>query len=128
MCEKYNLDSHVEFLGPLFEAKKEDVLRDADAVILPSYSEGLPMSVLEAWSYQLPVLMTKECNLPEGFEAQAAIKLELDHSSIAGQLANINNLNKEQLEEMSNKGYNLVSSHFTWGVLLNKWNKLILGY
>ena len=117
LCEKYNLDSHVEFLGPLFEAKKEDVLRDADAFILPSYSEGLPMSVLEAWSYQLPVLMTKECNLPEGFEAQAAIKLELDPSSIAGQLAYLNNLNKEQLEEMSNKGYNLVSSHFTWGCI-----------
>ena len=35
--------------------------------ILPSFSEGLPMAVLEAWAYGLPVLMTDHCNLPEGF-------------------------------------------------------------
>jgi hypothetical protein len=42
---------------------------------LPSFSEGLPMSVLEAWSYGLPVVMTPECNLPEGFACGAALEI-----------------------------------------------------
>ena len=25
------------------------------------------MSILEAWAYELPVVMTDYCNLPEGF-------------------------------------------------------------
>ncbi len=66
-------NSSVVFAGPAFGETKEALMRSADAFILPSLSEGLPMSVLEAWAYGLPVLMTEECNLPEGFAAGAAI-------------------------------------------------------
>jgi glycosyltransferase involved in cell wall biosynthesis len=65
----------IVFTGPAFGDRKDALLRRADAFILPSFSEGLPMSVLEAWSYRLPVLMTEHCNLPEGFAADAAIRI-----------------------------------------------------
>jgi poly(glycerol-phosphate) alpha-glucosyltransferase len=41
------------------------------------------MSVLEAWAYGLPVVMTPECNLPEGFASGAA--LEIRNSSTSQQ-------------------------------------------
>jgi poly(glycerol-phosphate) alpha-glucosyltransferase len=66
------LDSEVVFWGPAFGDDKKSLLRSADAFILPSFSEGLPMSVLEAWAHGLPVVMTPECNLPEGFAADAS--------------------------------------------------------
>ena len=65
----------VLFFGPAFGEEKEALLRSADAFILPSFSEGLPMSVLEACSYGLPVVMTPECNLPEGFACGAALEI-----------------------------------------------------
>ncbi len=64
-------------------APKSRRLRSCDAFILPSFSEGLPMVVLEAWAYGKPVLMTPECNLPEGFAANAAIRIETNPESIA---------------------------------------------
>jgi poly(glycerol-phosphate) alpha-glucosyltransferase len=66
----------VLFLGPKFGEEKEALYRNCDAFILPSFSEGLPMVVLEAWAYGKPVLMTPECNLPEGFAAGAALRIE----------------------------------------------------
>src|SRR5207245_2579441 len=50
--------SSVAFLGPRFGADKNACYRACDAFILPSFSEGLPMTVLEAWAYAKPVLMT----------------------------------------------------------------------
>ena len=36
------------------------------------------MSILEAWAYELPVVMTDYCNLPEGFSADAAIHIDTE--------------------------------------------------
>ena len=66
----------VHFIGPQYGDAKLATLCGADAFVLPSVSEGLPMAVLEAWTHGLPVLMIPRCNLPEGFAAGAAIRIE----------------------------------------------------
>ncbi len=77
------LKDSVEFLGPVFGEAKQQLLDRVGGFILPSLSEGLPMTVLEAWANELPVIMTEMCNLPEGFRAQAAIRIEPTPDSIA---------------------------------------------
>ena len=47
------------------------------------------MTVLEAWAHAKPVLMTPECNLPEGFEADAALRIGTTPEEIAAGLRNI---------------------------------------
>src|SRR6185436_2371008 len=76
----------VVFPGGIFAEEKEAALRNARAFILPSFSEGFPMSVLEAWSYGLPVLMTRECNIPEAFGPGAAIEISTDPAALARSL------------------------------------------
>jgi poly(glycerol-phosphate) alpha-glucosyltransferase len=110
----FSLQSSVFFHGPAFGRDKEDLLRSADAFILPSFSEGLPMSVLEAWSYRLPVVMTPECNLPEGFAADAAIRIETSVESIAEGLGTLFFMNDADLMTMGAKGRGLVEERFTW--------------
>ncbi|MCF7816550.1 MAG: glycosyltransferase [Kiritimatiellales bacterium] len=104
----------VSFVGAQFGNAKETLLRSVDAFILPSFSEGLPMSVLEAWSYRLPVLMTGFCNLPEGFKADAAIHIEPTVESIATGLAELAGLPLERLGSMGVNGRRLVEETFTW--------------
>lgn len=58
----------------------------ADMFILPSKSEGLPMTVLEAWSIDCAVMMTRACNLPIGFELEAAIEIPEDADGIFAEL------------------------------------------
>lgn len=114
LCNNYNLESEIKFLGPLFYDKKVEVLKNADAFILPSYSEGLPMSILEAWSYQLPVLMTRECNLPEGFDNNAAIEVSLSPNDISKKLIYLDNMSLDDYKFMSKSAIELVSQKFTW--------------
>jgi poly(glycerol-phosphate) alpha-glucosyltransferase len=77
------LNESVHFLGPQFGELKAACFQAAAAFILPSVSEGLPMTVLEAWAHGLPVLMTPQCNLPYGFQAGAALRIEPEAASIA---------------------------------------------
>jgi poly(glycerol-phosphate) alpha-glucosyltransferase len=107
-------DADILLWGPAFGREKEDLLRSADAFILPSLSEGLPMSVLEAWAYGLPVVMTPECNLPEGFAADAAIRIETDAESIALGLAALFTMSNEDRCSMGQRGRVLVTERFTW--------------
>jgi poly(glycerol-phosphate) alpha-glucosyltransferase len=112
--ESHHSGSEVIFHGPAFGEEKKTLLRRADAFVLPSFSEGLPMSVLEAWSYQLPVVMTPECNLPEGFAADAAIRIETGVESIAEGLETLFSMNDDDLRTMGAKGRVLVEERFTW--------------
>jgi len=104
----------VVFFGPAFGDDKKSLLRGADAYVLPSFSEGLPMSVLEAWSYRLPVVMTPECNLPEGFAADAALRIETGAESIAQGLDTLFRMSHADLELMGARGRTLVEERFTW--------------
>lgn len=104
----------VRFVGGQFGPDKEASLLAADAFILPSFSEGLPMAVLEAWAYRLPVLITDFCNLPEGFASQAAIRIEPAPASIAHGIAQLQALPSAARAQMGQRGQALVAEKFTW--------------
>ncbi len=107
-------EADVIFCGATFGKEKERLLRSADAFVLPSLSEGLPMAVLEAWAFRLPVLMTPECNLPEGFASGAAIRIGTDPESIAAGLGVLFNMNGDELSAMGDRGRELIRQRFTW--------------
>ena len=106
--------SSVVFLGPQFGDDKAACYRDCDAFILPSLSEGLPMVILEAWAHAKPVLMTPECNLPEGFGAEAAVRIGTDVESIARVLAGFFRTPHSALRAMGEAGRSLVAKRFAW--------------
>ncbi len=104
----------VHFPGPQFGAAKSAAYRRADAFILPSLSEGLPMVILEAWAHGKPVLMTDACNLPEGFAARAAIRITPDADSIARGLCELAALPGTEWLTMGRRGRQLVEQRFAW--------------
>ncbi len=113
-CDEHGLESSVRFVGPKFGADKDAVLRSADAFVLPSFSEGLPVSVLEAWSYGLPVAMTRHCNLPVGFEVGAAVCIDTTAARIAYGLLDLLVISTTERVAMGLRGRQLVERQFSW--------------
>jgi len=59
------LESIVKFFGWVNGQKKMDLLNGCDVYILPSYNEGLPISILEAMSFSKPVISCPVGGIPE---------------------------------------------------------------
>lgn len=104
----------VLFLGPQFDEFKEACYRNCDAFVLPSFSEGLPMVVLEAWAFAKPVLITQECNLPEGLAAQAALEIDTTVDGISEGLRNVFSASDATLSEIGRRGRKLAEDRFSW--------------
>jgi len=52
------LDRHINIMDWINEQQRDELLQKADAFVLPSYNEGLPMALLEAMSWSLAVITT----------------------------------------------------------------------
>lgn len=59
------ISGKVDFLGWINGDGKDAVFRHASIYCLPSYSEGFPMGVLDAWAYHLPVVTTPVGGIPD---------------------------------------------------------------
>lgn len=60
-----DLSDMVKFEGWVAGQKKIELLNWADVFILPSFNEGLPISILEAMSYSMPIISTPVGGIPE---------------------------------------------------------------
>jgi poly(glycerol-phosphate) alpha-glucosyltransferase len=65
MIRDLDLASSVTLLGAVTGSSKLELLRGADLFTLPSYSEGVPVAVLEAMACRVAVVATRESNIPD---------------------------------------------------------------
>jgi len=62
---KLGIADSVKYCGWIQDKEKDLLLRKTDIFVLPSYAEGMPMSILEAMSYAIPVVTTNVGGIPE---------------------------------------------------------------
>lgn len=58
MSTHLGLDDNIHFAGWTEGEKKEQLFRESQLLVLPSYNEGLPIAILEAISCGMPVIAT----------------------------------------------------------------------
>ncbi|WP_081195832.1 glycosyltransferase family 4 protein [Niastella koreensis] len=64
-CERAGIAHLVEIPGPKFGADKFDELARADIFVLPSFNECVPLTILEAMQFGLPVVATSVGGIPD---------------------------------------------------------------
>lgn len=56
--DELEITEYVEFVGWTSGKKKEKLFKECQMLVLPSYNEGLPIAILEAISYGMPIVAT----------------------------------------------------------------------
>jgi glycosyltransferase involved in cell wall biosynthesis len=95
-------------------AEKHALLRTADLFVLPSYSEGFPMAVLEAAAHQIPVVQTDECNFPELAAAGGAWECRPESESVEKALREALAAEDAERAERGLRGRELVEKSYSW--------------
>ena len=71
LCERLGIAERVHCPGWLGADRKLEELAAAQAFVLPSHAEALPMALLEAMSWQLPVIATPVGGIPQVIQHEA---------------------------------------------------------
>lgn len=116
---------NIRFAGPQYGDEKWRSMAAADFMLLPSKSEGLPMSILEGWSLGLPAIMTDACNLPLGFEYGAALRTGMAAGDIVTSLIEAAHMTPARKAEMGDAARRLIHDHYSEPAFRDSMTRLI---
>lgn len=110
---KINNIENILFKGFVEGENKIEIFKAADLYIFPSYSEGMPTSVLEAMAFGLPVVTTNVGGLSDFFinEINGFITNENKPEVLAKLMEKLFN-NKELMKSISLNNYQLAQERF----------------
>jgi glycosyltransferase involved in cell wall biosynthesis len=114
-----NLDDHFQFLS--FRSDVEELLYASDVFTLPSYREGLPVSVMEAMAMELPVVATNIRGSRETvMDGASGILVEVgDIDALAGALASLLG-DEAKRKEMGKRGRAIACERFDEKVVVRR--------
>lgn len=116
--EDNNIQDYVVFKDRVRGKEKDLLLRKTDIFIHTSRWEGMPISLLEALSYGIPLIVSKETNIGDYIiKYNAGVVTELDKNSIAQAIESILD---SDIKILSENAINLAESEFDWSINARK--------
>ena len=104
----------VTFTGMLEGALKWSALEASEVFLLPSYSEGLSVSVLEAMGMGLPVIVSRQCHLPEVATRNCGWEIEPEREALAAAMEECLRAPAARRAALGANGRQLVESRYSW--------------
>ena len=127
---KKRLGSSVMIGDAVHSDDKWKLLRDADVLILPSFSENFGIVVTEALAMGTPVITTTGTPWSEIRTRRCGWYVEPESRRIADALCTAMSISKEELTEMGDRGCQWVRESFAWpniGIKMLKSYQWLLG-
>ena len=109
-----NLSDRMTYLGHVSGERARQVWGAANAFVLPSYSEGFSIAVLEALACRLPCLITTACHFPELAAAGGGIVVTPDVIAVSQGLRDLLERAPNERAALGQNGRRLVEERYTW--------------
>lgn len=106
-------DGQCRFLGPVYGEEKWQLIRAADIVVLPSFSENFGLIVAEALASGVPVLTTEGTPWQQLCDLRCGWWVRPEVESLRRALEEALRLDAPALEEMGRRGRRLVEEHYS---------------
>lgn len=120
LMKELDLLDKVFIIEPQFGHGKFNVFDASNFFILPSYSEGSPMVVVDALAYGLPVITTKSSSWSDLNTFNAGFWVEINKDAIKSALEKMVSLSSEELLIFSRNAKNLVKEKYLWDEISKK--------
>lgn len=120
-CKQLGVSDLVEFKGPVVGDEKDQIFERSDIFVLPSHSEALPVSMLEAMSHGLPIVATEVGGIPEIIEhGKNGLLVPIgDVESLASALTKLIK-NPQRRQKMGKAAYQQVKENFNQQLISDK--------
>ena len=115
----------IEYFGRVPDVRK--YIKNADCIVLPSYREGTPRTLLEAASMARPIVTTNVagCNNVVKDNHNGFLCNLKDIMDLADKMEKMMNLSSAQRKEFGLRGRKLVEKMYKEKVVIDKYNELV---
>lgn len=117
MATALDLGSSVTFPGMLQGSLRWSALAAAGLFVLPSYSEGFSVAVLEAMGVGCPVIISEPCHFPEVREHNCGWVIEPNVDALEDALRSYFEQRETASRATGARGRELVEERFSWAVV-----------
>ncbi len=114
LTQRLALETSVEFPGPKYDETLDEEYRNADALILPSFTENFGGVVVDALAWGLPVITSKGTPWQEVEAARCGWWVENDAESLVKALRALILLSDAERADMGGRGRELVRAKYSW--------------
>jgi len=117
MTDELKLRSSVTFAGMLTGDAKWSAFAAANLLVLPSYSEGFSIAVLEALGMGVPVLVSAQCHIREVAVHDCGWVIQPKLGELEAALEEFRDLSSNRAAQMGERGKALARQRFDWSVV-----------
>jgi poly(glycerol-phosphate) alpha-glucosyltransferase len=110
----------VKYHGEVYGGEKDLLFKTCDAFILPSFSEGLPMTVLEAMSYGMATFISSNCNMAYEIDKNIAFEVQPNLESLLNAFQYLLDLSDASLVKQASFAKEHVSQNYSWKSVADK--------
>ena len=120
LVRELSLETSVEFPGPKFGAELENEYKNADALVLPSFTENFGGVVIDALAWGLPVITSKGTPWREVASSRCGWWVDNDPETLAKALRELMVLSDEERQAMGARGRELVREKHSWTAVADR--------
>lgn len=117
LVNELGIASSITFTGMLKGDRKWNALAAADVFVLPSRSEGLSVSVLEALGMGVPVIASSQCNVPDVQTSECGWMIEPDVCELTAALNECFESSPGNRYMMGLNGRRVIEQKYSWDIV-----------